>query len=124
MFEKLKQNMLSRIEKDCVKSIIHGRVAYLKKSAGVFELVRGFPGLKGFVQSMKEWQEINPPINEDGSWNIKNAIFGGKKNLMLLIAMLIIVGMVIFQFWINFDYIETLKSNPCVEACLQNKEIW
>ncbi len=106
MFENLKEKMLLRIERDCVKSELGGNIVYLKKSH--FPLIGG------------EWQEINPPVNEDGTWNIINLIFGGKRNLTILTVILLIFGMVASQFYTNFAYVESLRNIPCVEMCLSN----
>jgi hypothetical protein len=105
MFENLKSWMLARIERDCVKSELGGRVVYLKKSR--MPLVGG------------EWKEVNLPVNENGSWNIPNLIFGGKRNLVILIFFLVIAGFVFLQFKQNFDYIEELRNLPCVQTCLE-----
>jgi len=106
MFENLKKGMLSRIERDCVKSELGGRMVYLKKSK--LPLIGG------------EWQEINPPVNENGTWNLVNLIFGGKKNLAILLFVFAIIVMVYFQFKTNFNYIDRLTNNPCVKICLES----
>ena len=110
MLERLKDYLLRIIEKDCVKSELEGKVVYLKKSQ--------LPVIGG------EWKEINPPINEDRSWNLINLIFGGKKNFIILLIILAITGGVLFQFYNNFNYIETLTNNPCIEFCMQDKSLW
>ncbi len=110
MLEGLKKSMLERIERDSVKSIMGNEVVYVKKSK--MPLIGG------------DWQQIHLPVNEDGTWNWTNLIFGGKRNLKILLALIIIVGMVVFQFYTNFDYIETLRNNPCVQSCLKNPMNW
>ena len=107
MLERLKRSMLERIERGAVKSEINGDTVYLKKSK--LPLIGG------------EWQQINPPVNEDGSWNIVNLIFGGKRNFIILLIILAIAFMVLMQFKVNFDYLNILKDNPCVQACIQHE---
>ncbi len=85
----LKQSILDNIEKNCVKSELDGKEVYLKKSK--------MPILGG------EWKEIHPPINENGSVNWMNFLFGGWRNLVRLILIFILIGMVIAQFYQNYD---------------------
>ena len=61
---------------------------------------------------MEEWSQVYPPINEDGTWNIPNLLFGGKRNLVKLLALGIILAMVILQFIDNFNLL-----NQAVECC-------
>jgi len=105
MFENLKRSMLEKIERNAVKSEMKGEIVYLKKSK--LPLIGG------------DWQQIHLPVNEDNSWNLVNLLVGGKRNLKILIALILIVGMVLFQFWMNFNYIETLRNNPCIKICLE-----
>ena len=105
MFEKLKQSLLERIERDAVKSEMTYR--FKKNSEPITETVymkRSKTPLTG------DWQRIYPPVNEDGSWNIINLIFGGKKNLIRLICVGGIIAMVLFGFNEMFKYIDYLKE--------------
>jgi hypothetical protein len=80
----------SRIEKDCVKSTL----SYEKKGEVITEdvlLKRSKMPLVG------DWGRIYPPLNEDGSWNVMNTIFGGKKNLIKLVLIFIILGLLYWQ---------------------------
>jgi len=114
MFEKLKQRLLERIERDAVKSeCTYTPVEFLsgKKGDPITETVymkRSKMPLTG------DWQRIYPPVNEDGSWNVINVIFGGKKNLIRLIGVGAIVAMVLLGFNELFNYIGVLK-----ETCIQ-----
>lgn len=112
MFEKLKQNLLDRIERDAVKS----EMTYhpTRDSEPITETVymkRSKTPLTG------DWQRIYPPVNEDGSWNIINLIFGGKKNLYRLLMVAGIVVIVLLGFNATFNYIEALKET-CVQQIL------
>lgn len=105
MFEKLKKGMLDRIERDAVES----EMTYhpTRNSEGITETVymkRSKTPLTG------DWQRIYPPVNEDGSWNIINLIFGGKKNLYRLICVSGVIAMVLFGFKELFNYIQYLEG--------------
>ena len=111
MFENLKVTMQKKIEKNSVKSLMtwidkdgipHEEVVVMKRSQ---EPLVG------------DWARIYPPVNEDGSWNLTNLLFGGKKNLIKLIAILILVGLVLLGFYEAFQAYDALASMPCVEAC-------
>lgn len=103
MFDKLKEIMMDKIERNAVKSVLDNKVVYLKKS-----------------KFFGEWREINPPVNEDGSWNIRNLVFGGSANLFRLIIMLAIAGMFLFALWESNKNLTALLSDPCVQNCIQN----
>jgi len=112
MFEKLKQKLLERIERDAVKSTM----TYRKKrnSEPITETVylkRSKMPLTG------DWGRIHPPVNENGSWNIINLVFGGKKNLIKLLLIGMIVAMILLGYYELFSYIEVLKEN-CVPMIL------
>ena len=112
VLENLKQKLLNRIERNAVKS----EMSWTDKDGNVTtELVYT---KRSQMPLIGDWARIYPPVNEDGSWNIINLIFGGKKNLIKLIAILIIVGFVLFQFYQNFTYLKFITNNPCVQACL------
>ena len=105
MFEKLKENLLARIERDAYKS----EFTYKQKldSKPITETVymkRSNTPLTG------DWQRIYPPVNENGSWNIINLVFGGKKNLIKLLFVSGLIALVLFGFNEVFNYIEVLKE--------------
>lgn len=105
MFENLKQWMLRRLERDSIKSELDGEVVYMKKSK--------LPILGG------GWVQIHPPVNEDNSWNLVNLVFGGWRNLKILIVMLVLVGMILYAFKNVFTQYEALRNLPCVQQCLE-----
>ena len=105
MFEKLKQKLLDRIERDAVKSeftykpskrsdITITEVVYLKRSK---------------LPLIGDWARIYPPLNEDGSPNWANIFFGGRKNLIKLIFVGSIIAMTLLGFYEIFSYIEAIK---------------
>ena len=96
-----KESLLARQERNAVVSTIAGEKVYLKKG--------------GFF---KEWGQVYPLMDEQGKVNWMNVVFGGWKNLVKLVIVLGIVGMVLFQFKTNFQYISALKE--ICEPCLQN----
>jgi hypothetical protein len=60
------------------------------------------------------WRIVNPIKNEDGSINIINLLFGGKRNLaILLIILLFVLG---FFYVYHHDTAEMRKvvENPCL----------
>ena len=80
MFENLKTKLLDRIERDAVKSEMTYRPT--KNAKQITETV--------YIKRSKlpiigDWARIYPPVNEDGTWNLTNLIFGGRKNLIKLL---------------------------------------
>ena len=105
MLEKLKQKLLDRIERDAVKSVMTYHPT--RDAEPITETVymkRSKTPLTG------DWQRIYPPVNEDGSWNIVNLVFGGKKNLMKLVYVGSLIALVLFAFNELFNYIDVLKE--------------
>ncbi len=112
MFEKFKQRLLERIERDAVKSECTYRPT--RTSDPITETVylrRSKKPLTG------DWQRIYPPVNEDGSWNIINLIFGGNKNLIRLLYVGALIALVLFAFNETFNYITILKED-CIPQVL------
>ncbi len=103
MFKKIAKEIQEKIESGAIKSNLNGEIVYLKKSR---------------TPLIGDWARIYPPINEDGSMNWFNFIFGGKKNLVKLIIYLILVGMALFAFKEVFNSYELLRDLPCVQNCL------
>ena len=104
MFESLKEKLQQKIEKDAVKSILNGEVVYMKKSR---------------LPLIGDWARIYPPVNEDGTWNIPNLLFGGWKNLFRLFFILALAGMILFAFYEVFQSFEAFRSQPCVQLCIE-----
>jgi len=112
MFEGLKLKMQKKIEKNAVESNLswtdkegneHTETVLLKKSSLPF---------------VGDWARIYPPVNEDGSWNIVNLLFGGKRNLFKFMFIALIIFMVFLQFKEMFNYIGTINDNACWQSCI------
>jgi hypothetical protein len=101
----LKDWMQKKIEKGAIKSNLDGDTVIMKKSK--------IPILGG------DWVQIHPPVNEDGSINYVNLIFGGWRNLKLLIALLIIASLVLFALYEVSRPSVILLKDPCVQQCLK-----
>ena len=120
MFKKIKENWQKKIERNAIK--LKG-VTYITRK-GIKLLNKGVPYsqlpkktivtediiIKRSVLPAGDWGIIKPPIGEDGKLSLTNLIFGGWRNLIKLIAILIIIGFVFIQFKENFDMIEALKA--------------
>jgi len=101
----LKEWMQKKIEKGAIKSTLDGEDVIMKKSK--------IPILGG------DWVQIHPPVNEDGSINYVNFIFGGWRNLKILIVALIIVAMILYAFYEVFQGYSILYNEPCVQQCIE-----
>jgi len=111
MFEKLKQKMLDRIERDAVKSQMTYHINKgTKKRPKIKTITETVYIKRSKIPFVGDWGRIYPPVNEDGSWNIVNVIFGGKKNLIKLLAISAIVGMALYEFNYLFNYIKYLRE--------------
>jgi len=67
---------------------------------------------KSKIPIVGDWGRVYPPINEDGSVNWINLIVGGRKNLIKLLIIVAIVGMVLLQFFENYNLL-----GQAVECC-------
>lgn len=91
MFESFKNRLKNKIEKNAVKSNLNWTDGEGEHSEEVL-LKRSKTPLIG------DWGRIYPPVNEDGSWNLMNLIFGGRRNFIRLV---IIFGMLsLIYFWV------------------------
>ena len=99
-----KESMQRRIEKNAIKININGEEILLKKS-GILT---------------KDWHRFHPPINEDGTWNWLNFFFGGKSNLINLIAILVIIALLFIGIGEIFSDMKTILDTPCVQSCINN----
>ena len=108
-----KEKLQEKIEKNSVKSTLswtdksgnfHTEDVLLKRSR---------------IPLVGDWGRIYPPINENGSMNWMNFLFGGYKNLVKLLLFGAIIAMVLFAFSEIFHSIELFKSQPCVQGCIE-----
>jgi len=117
MFEKLKQNLMKRIEQNSVVQDLtytdrdgteYTEKVYLKRGKG----------------KLGDWHQVYLPIKDDGTnrWHISNALFGGRRNLIRLIFYLLLAGIVFLAFKEVSSNYQVLMNNPCVLNCV-NKVI-
>ncbi len=111
MFDTLKGSLQEKIEKNAVKL----NLSWVKDGVVVNEEVI----LKrSRIPLIGDWGRIYPPVNEDGTWNIINAVFGGWKNLFKLLLVGAIVTVVFLAFKDIFSSYEALVNSPCVSSCI------
>jgi hypothetical protein len=108
MFERIKENWQKRIEKNAISSSL----TYIDKK-GIEHNERVI--FKRSLLPLGDWARIYPPIDENGKVSWINLIFGGKRNLIKLIAILLVVGFALMQFKDNFAMIEYYKN--LVQIC-------
>ena len=108
-----KEALQRKIEKNTVKSELHGEVVYLKKGSALSWMPLGIGDW------FSEWRQIRPAVNEDGKISWINVLVGGWRNFWTLIIILAIVGLVFLQFADIFRYVETLTNDPCVRVCIE-----
>ena len=60
-----------------------------------------------------DWGRIYPVLNEDGSWNWINSIFGGKKNFVKVLLVLGVIGLFLLGFYEVFKSFEIYRES-CV----------
>jgi hypothetical protein len=114
MFDKLKATLISRIEKNSVKSTL----SYTDKEGNIqTELVY----LKRGKGKLGDWHQCYLPVDEaTNKWILPNALFGGTKNLIKLLVYLGIMA----TFFLAYNEIaspyEWIRNLPCVENCIKN----
>jgi hypothetical protein len=97
-----KETLQRRIEKNAIKVNVNGEDILMKKS--------------GLL--IKDWHRFHPPINEDGSWNWMNFLFGGKSNLVNLLTILGIIALLFIGLGEIFSGMQRIIDTPCVQSCL------
>ena len=92
--EKYKEKYLEKLKKKTVISELQGKKVYLAKGSAI-------P-----FKWMKEWRQIYPVVDEETmKINWLNFLVGGKRNLVKLIVTFILVGIIILQFYENYQVI-------------------
>jgi hypothetical protein len=114
MLEQLKKTLTEKIEKNSVKS----ELSYVDKEGNTQTEIVYLK--KSLIPILGDWHRVYPPVNEDGSWNKVNLIFGGKRNLIKLIIVLALAGLFFLAFKEIGSNYETLANLPCVKNCLFN----
>lgn len=59
------------------------------------------------------WRMVYPIKNKDGSTNWMNLIFGGKRNLFILIGVLLFLGLLFLGFNEVVSSCRMIAENPC-----------
>jgi hypothetical protein len=60
------------------------------------------------------WRVVAPVKNEDGSWNWFNIVFGGKKNLFVLIILFLLA---VLAFFALKEYVAISIANAIRDPC-------
>ena len=113
MLEKIKENFRRRIEKNAIKSEvswedidgkIQNETVYMKRSR---------------IPLIGDWARIYPAVNEDGSWNFINLVFGGRRNFIKLLLILGLVALFIYGTYDIIHQYTTLLEDQCVKSCIK-----
>ena len=106
MIERIKAIWKKRIERNAFKSTLtwkdkkkkeHTEIVYFKRSQIPFV-------------DIGDWARIYPPINEDNKISWVNFIVGGKKNLIKLIIVGLVVAITLLGFQELFNHINYLEG--------------
>ncbi len=107
MFEKLKQKYLEKLERTVIKTELDGEIVYMKKGSMLSWLpLIGKP--------LSDWGRIYPAVNEDGSWNTTNLVFGGWRNFTILLILLVIIGIGLYGVYEMTSSCSQMAANPCL----------
>ncbi len=66
------------------------------------------------------WRVVNPRRNEDGKVNTVNLWFGGWKNLLTTVVILLIIGLGVYGFKETTDSCLHFAKDPCKFVCCPN----
>lgn len=85
-----KDRIIRKLEREAQKSVLSWEDRYGNRNSEevLFK--------KSKIPLIGDWGRIYPPVNEDGSINYTNLFFGGKKNFIRLVLMLVILALVFF----------------------------
>lgn len=123
IIDKIMNKWEEKIEKNAFKSILTYKDRHGKEHSETVFFKRSQPP---FIENFGDWGRIYPPIKENSEGKVWykridwfNFWFGGWRNLIKLILILIIIGLVLFQFYQNFIYIEEVsKFCPIINETL------
>ncbi len=65
----------------------------------------------------KDWagyRIVYPIKNKDGSINWLNLLFGGKRNIVFMILLLLVLGTIMFAYSHDIKQYKEVVENPCV----------
>ena len=99
----IKENWQKKIEKNAFKSTL----SYTDKKGAVHTENVIF---KRSTAPLGDWTRIYPPIDENGRINKINLWFGGWRNLVKTLLIMILVLLVLMQFKENFATIDYWKN--------------
>ena len=103
MFEKIKRDWQKKIGYNAYRSTLT-----YKDSKGIERTEDVI--FKRSSLPLGDWARIYPPINENGTLNVLNLFFGGWRNFIKLVGILVVIAFVMFQFYQNFDTIRILTE--------------
>ena len=121
MFEKIKEKFQEKIERNSIKSTLtyanKKGIKLMKKDSSLREVnlprdcrITEEVIFKRSLMPLGDWGRIYAPVDEHGKLNITNFLFGGWRNFIKLIFVLLIISMFIFQFYNDMQVIETLRT--------------
>lgn len=64
-------------------------------------------------KDMFGYRIVHPVKNEDGTINYLNLLFGGKRNLINLIIILLVMGLLIYSYQHDIKSMKGVVANPC-----------
>ena len=105
------ENLQRKLEKNCIKSELHGETVYLGKGS----VLSWIPIVGDWFS---EWGQVHPPVDENGNPLWANIIFGGWRNL---IKLLIVMGLIAMAFYGVYEMVSSLQAiidTPCVHNCI------
>ena len=112
VLDKLKETLMKKIEENSVKS----ELSYIDKE-GVEQKETVY--LKRGKGKLGDWHQAYLPVKEDTKkWDIPNALFGGKRNLIKLLFYLGIVALFFLSYNEIASQLEALRNLPCVQVCI------
>jgi len=66
-----------------------------------------------FKKDFLGYRIVHPHKNEDGSWNYWNLLIGGKRNLMFMIIVLLVIGSLLYAYSHDISIYKEVMANPC-----------
>ena len=66
-----------------------------------------------FKKDMFGYRIVHPIKNEDGTINVINLLFGGTRNLINLIIILLIMGALLYTYNHDIKEMKDVVENPC-----------
>lgn len=109
--EKLKPALQKKIETNAIKV---PSVRWEDKYGDIHEediiIKRSYAKVPVIGKMYGDWTRIYPPIDENGKVSWINTIFGGKKNLIKLTLILILVAIILYGYYEIFSQYNGLRE--------------